>query len=212
MKLLYGTGNPAKLKYMREMLEGLDLDILGLKDTGVLLDDIDESGNHPLENARIKALAYYRALRTPVFSCDSGLYIEGLELNEQPGVHVRRVNGKVLSDEEMIAYYSGIAAGFGGAVRAAYKNAICLVLDEEHIYEYDGEDIASGPFLIVTDVHPKRDKGFPLDSISIEIASGRHYMDLEPTRKSVYEDSVSMAYRSFFLKALHPSAQSRTFR
>lgn len=212
MKLLYGTGNPAKLKYMREMLEGLDLDILGLKDIGVQLDDIDESGNHPLENARIKALAYYRALRTPVFSCDSGLYIEGLNPEEQPGVHVRRVKGKVLSDEEMIAHYSGIAARFGGAVRAVYTNAICLVLDEEHRYEYDGEDIASGPFLIVNEVHPKRDKGFPLDSISIEIATGRYYLDLDSTRKSVYEDSVGMAYRTFFLQALQSSEQNRTFR
>lgn len=40
----------------------------------------------------------------PVFASDSGLYIEGIEAERQPGVHVRRVGGKELTDEEMIDY------------------------------------------------------------------------------------------------------------
>ena len=32
MKLLYGTGNPAKLEAMRRRLAGLNLEILGLAD------------------------------------------------------------------------------------------------------------------------------------------------------------------------------------
>jgi XTP/dITP diphosphohydrolase len=202
VKLLYGTGNQAKLKHMRKMLDGIHVDIIGLKDIGVTLDDIDECGKDPLENARIKALAYYRALRMPVFSCDSGLFIEGLDPDSQPGVHVRRVNGKTLSDEEMIDYYSSLAGQAGGSVKAVYKNAICLVMDEEHIYEYDGEDIASDYFLIMSLAHPKRDPGFPLDSISVEIASGQYYMDLDASRNSVFEENVSRAYRSFFLQAI----------
>ena len=39
----------------------------------------------PLENARQKALAYYRICGQPVFSQDSGLYIEGLPKERQPG-------------------------------------------------------------------------------------------------------------------------------
>lgn len=78
MKLLYGTSNPAKLKYMKEMLKGLDVEIVGLNEINIEAKDIDESGNNPLENARIKALAYHKLINMPVFSCDSGLYIEGL--------------------------------------------------------------------------------------------------------------------------------------
>ena len=32
MKLVYGTGNPAKLEAMRRRLAGLDFEIAGLKD------------------------------------------------------------------------------------------------------------------------------------------------------------------------------------
>ena len=80
--LIYGTGNAAKLKYMQKTLEPLGVEIMGLNELNLLLPTIDESGNNPLENARIKALTYYRAIKKqtgkhyPVFSCDSGLYLE----------------------------------------------------------------------------------------------------------------------------------------
>lgn len=44
----------------------------------------------------------------PVFSCDSGLYFDNVPDEIQPGVHVRTINGKYLSDEEMLAYYTGL--------------------------------------------------------------------------------------------------------
>ena len=36
MKLLYGTGNPAKLDAMRHRLAGLGIELIGLKDLAVL--------------------------------------------------------------------------------------------------------------------------------------------------------------------------------
>lgn len=76
MKLLYGTGNPAKLESMRRRLADLDLEILGLGDMDRKAPKVPEDGNSPLENARQKALAYYDFFGIPVFSCDSGLYFE----------------------------------------------------------------------------------------------------------------------------------------
>lgn len=67
-----------------------------------------------MENAKRKALHYYRALQRPVFSEDSGLYIQGLPKEEQPGVFVRRVGGRTLTDEEIRAHYKGIAKRLGG--------------------------------------------------------------------------------------------------
>lgn len=108
-KLLYGTGNTAKLDAMRRSLSKLEIEILGLKDMEEKPPAVPEDGNTPLENARQKALAYYEFYKIPVFSCDSGLYFEGLPQELQPGVHVRTVGGKYLTDEEMLAYYSGLA-------------------------------------------------------------------------------------------------------
>ena len=95
---------------------------------------VSEDGNTPLENARQKALAYYRAFHIPVFSCDSGLYFDNVPDEIQPGVHVRTVNGSYLSDEQMLEYYSGLAKQYGNLI-ARYKNAICFVIDENRIYE-----------------------------------------------------------------------------
>ncbi|GLC30391.1 non-canonical purine NTP pyrophosphatase [Clostridium omnivorum] len=203
MKLLYGTANPAKLKHMREMLQGLDIEIIGLKDVDIKVDSIDENGNNPLENAKIKAIAYYKAAKMPVFSCDTGLYIEGLYEKRQPGVHVRRVNGKTLNDEQMIEYYTSIASQLGGTAVAKYKNAICLVMDENSVYEYDGEDISSEKFLITTKVHKMRDKGFPLDSISIDIKTKKYFIDLKANSQDKDERNMAYSFKQFFKKSIY---------
>lgn len=203
MKLLYGTANPAKLKHMRQMLHGLDIEIIGLMDVDLKVDSIYESGNNPLENAKIKAMAYYKAVKMPVFSCDTGLYIEGLDEKRQPGVHVRRVNGKTLNDEEMIQYYTSIASQLGGTAVAKYENAICLVMDENSVYEYDGEDISSEKFLITTKVHNMRDKGFPLDSISIDIKTKKYFIDLDINSQDKDERNMANSFKQFFKRAIY---------
>ena len=199
-QLLYGTTNPAKLQHMREMLDGLDIEIIGLNDININVEDIDESGNNPLENARIKALAYYKAVKMPVFSCDTGLYIEGIDSENQPGVHVRRVNGRILNDEEMIEYYTSIAMKLGGSATAKYKNAICLVLDEENIFEYGGENISSDSFFITPIVHESRNIGFPLDSISLDIKTGKYFIDIDFNDN--YKNEMINGFRNFFTEAL----------
>jgi XTP/dITP diphosphohydrolase len=206
LKLLYGTANLAKIQHMRDMLRGLDIEIIGLNDIELETQPIDESGNNPLENAKIKANAYYKAYKMPVFSCDSGLYIEkieDLENQKQPGVHVRRVSGKELNDEEMIEYYTSVASKLGGSARAKYKNAICLILNEECIFEYEGDDIGSETFMISSKSHEKRDTGFPLDSISVDIKSGKHYMDLKDCIDEDNDDCPGRGFRKFFSEVLN---------
>ncbi|CAK7026331.1 non-canonical purine NTP pyrophosphatase [Tissierella sp.] len=199
MKILYGTTNAAKLESMRKTLKELDIEVIGLNSIAIKNDYIAETGNNPLENARIKALEYYRKIKMPVFSCDSGLYIKGIREEQQPGVYVRRVNGKELTDEEMIEYYGEIARENGGQVFARYENAICLVLDEEHIYEYQGNEISSDEFIIVDKPHPRRNQGFPLDSLSVEKNSKKYYLDMDRKEKG---DKIGDGFRNFFKKCL----------
>ncbi len=42
----------------------------------------------------------------PTIGMDDTLYLEGVPDELQPGLFVRRVNGKALNDEEMIEYYT----------------------------------------------------------------------------------------------------------
>ena len=153
---------------------------------------MSETGNAPLENARQKAMAYYQAFKMPVFSCDSGLYFDEVPDEIQPGVHVRNVNGRCLSDDEMIAYYTGLAKQYGN-LTAYYKNAICLVLDETQIFETMDPSIASEPFILTDTPHSAiRKAGFPLDCISLDLKTGKYYYDMpkEELEQLAVEDGV----------------------
>ncbi|MCQ4023048.1 MULTISPECIES: non-canonical purine NTP pyrophosphatase [unclassified Ruminococcus] len=199
MKLLYGTGNAAKLAAIKRRLEPLDIELIGLGELNTPIPDVVEDGTTPLENAEKKARAYYKAFGMPVFSCDSGLYIEGISDDEQPGVHVRTVNGKYLSDTEMTEHYSALAEKYGD-LTAKYKNAICLITDSEHIYKAMDESMASEPFIITAVPHKVVKKGFPLDSLSIDIKTGKYYYDLNP--EELDRVAVEDGFLEFFCKHL----------
>lgn len=195
MKLLFGTGNQAKLAVMRSRLEKIGIELIGLNDLraeGKEIPEVVESGSTPLENARLKATAYYKAFGMPVFSCDSGLYFDNVPDEIQPGVHVRNVNGRCLTDEEMLEYYAGLARRYGDLV-ASYKNAICLVVDENRIYESMDESMASEKFILTDKPHSAiRKKGFPLDSLSIDMKTNRYYYELadDELEQFAVEDGV----------------------
>ena len=185
MTLVYGTGNAAKLEIMKRYLAGFEkIRLVGLKELDFCWEEPEESGKDPLENARQKALAYHRICGLPVLSADSGLYIEGLSEEEQPGVYVRRVNGKNLNDDEMRAYYKGIA------------------LPIYSVYESEAPELSWDKFYLTTDERPQKLAGFPLDAISADCRTGRHYYD---TEHGLEEDGSG--YVRFFEEALAAHAE-----
>ncbi len=200
IRLLYGTGNPSKLRAMKNRLSELGIELMGLSDLNCDIPEVDENGKNPLENACKKAKTYYQAFGIPVFSCDSGLYIDELPEELQPGTHVRRINGKTLSDDEMIAYYTSLVQKYG-RLTAYYRNAICLVTNSEHIYSAMDRSMQSAGFYIVDQPHNRREKGFPLDSISIDIRTGKYYYDLasDELDKLAVEDGFSAFFKKYLL-------------
>lgn len=189
---------------MRSRLEQLDIELIGLNDlsaNGKKIPEVVEAGNTPLENARLKALVYYDAFRIPVFSCDSGLYFDDVPDEIQPGVHVRNIKGRCLSDDEMIVYYSGLVKNYGKLV-ARYRNAICFVMDEKHIYEAMEQNMESEKFILTDKPHGTiGKKGFPLDSISLDIRSGKYYYDLPEDK--LEQVAVEDGFLDFFKKVLN---------
>jgi len=200
MRLVYGTNNSAKLSVMRSKLAGLNIELVGLGETGKEIPIVEEKGKTPIENARQKACAYFKVLKEPVFSCDTGLYLNNVPEKIQPGVHVRNINGRCLDDDEMITYYSGLAKEYGD-LTAQYRNAICLVLDEDHIYGAMEESMASEPFIITSKPHSERKAGFPIDSISVDIKTGKYYFDLDEDEQSAFE--VEDGFFKFIKKYLY---------
>ena len=200
MKLIYGTSNLSKLESMVKMLDGLNINLTDLKSLDMDLIESEETGKDPLSNATQKAISYYKQIEKPVFSCDSGLFFEGVTDKDQPGVLIKRIHGKNLSYREMLNYYSKLAAKYGGRLIAYYKNSICLVMDKDNIYKYDGKDICSEKFYLVERSHEKYREGFPLDSLSVEMKSMKYYYDLEDDKSDNL--GVIKGFRDFFIRSL----------
>lgn len=200
--LLYGTGNPAKLDAMRDWLSDLPILIDGLDEHAPA---VPEDGITPLENARQKAITYFQTYQRPVFSCDSGLVLTGVPVKKNPGVHARRPEGKPLSDEEMLLHYASLTREYGkdGFLPARYQNAICLVMDDGIFMEYDGEDICSDIFLLSDKPHPMRTPGWPLDSLSVSIQSGKYWFDLLEEERRLSHKDLRPGFVEFFRQALH---------
>lgn len=199
MKIVYGTTNRSKLELMKPIADALSFELIGLNDLNIPLPNIAEDGKDPLENARIKACAYYNALHMPVFSCDSGLYFDGLPDELQPMTHIRRVNGRVLSDSEMTEYYANLAHSHGGKLIARYRNAIYFIVNDELHFSSMADSLSSEPFILSDAPHPRCAIGFPLDRLSIDIASGKYYYDMDNAADKL---AVADGLAEFFKQAL----------
>lgn len=101
-----------------------------------------------------------------------------------------------------IQYYASLAKQHGGKITGRYRNAIYFIVDEDHHYSSMDMSIATEPFWLVEKPHAKRVEGFPLDSLSMDIASGKYYYDL--TAKDV-STSVDDGVRKFFSEILRKS-------
>ena len=112
ISLFYATGNKSKLHNMIYRLRHYPTKVFCPEDLGIHI-EVEESGRTAVENALLKAVEYYRAVNMPTIAGDSGVYIEGIGRDKQPGLFVRRVGEKVLSDEEMVDYYSILAKNMG---------------------------------------------------------------------------------------------------
>ena len=207
LRILYGTTNQAKLDSMKRITADLGMEIIGLKDLDKPIPQVKEDGKDPLENALIKAKAYYEAFGMPVFSCDSGLYFEEVADELQPGTHIRRVHGKELNDEEMIAYYGGMAKACGGRLNARYHNSVCAILDEETCFMSMDESLYTEPFILVDAPHEKRVQGFPLDALSVDIATGEYYYDLK--ERTVDKSAIEQGYKAFWSMVLKEMSEKK---
>ena len=139
------------------------------------------------KNALIKARSCYQAVGIPTMATDDTLFLEGVPTDKQPGVYVRRINGKRLSDEEAIEYYSNLVRQYGkeGKLIAKYVYGLALVTkDKEQTYTWNSKD-----FYIIDKPSEKLQTGYPLNSISVDIKSGKYFTDITSEEKDSSHDN-----------------------
>ena len=183
MKVLFATTNPAKVKKYKEKLEEKGIDLITLKDLDFKI-DINENGKNAIENAYIKAKAYYDATKIPTIGMDNNLFIDGLPEEKQPGTHVRRINGKELNDDEMIEHYTNLVKEYGNKLTAKWVYGM-VVCSNNGVKEYSW---SKSHFYFIDKPCEKRNPGYPLDSISIIPEYNKYLVELSDEDKKSYNE------------------------
>ncbi len=173
MKLLYATSNNSKVYNMKRRLEDIPIEIITPKELGIKVAVI-EDGKTAVENAIKKAKAYYNKTKIPTIAGDSGLFIDGIPSDKQPGLFVRRVNGKVLSDDEMIEYYSKLIESIGGKSTGYYVTGLALITERGLFTTEINED----KFILSSTISNNNHRGNPLDVMTIDPVSQKFYTDM----------------------------------
>ena len=190
-KLLLGTTNKSKIITVKSASEGLEFEFLNLKDFGIENYDVEETGKSEKENAVIKAVEYYRISKTPVLSIDTGLYLEGLSEEKQPGVFVRRMVSEKSTDREMTDYYKKMIKSLGGSVIGKWKIAYCFVKSENEKLIYEVETSRT----FVEKESKIYTEGYPLASIQIDNELNKYVSEITNKEKRDLDNSYSKEVR-----------------
>jgi XTP/dITP diphosphohydrolase len=190
--LIFATGNKHKLREMRELLPGVDLE--GLPE-GVELPP--EDGESFAAIALEKARAAHQATGRATIADDSG--IGAVALGGAPGIHSARYGGEGASDEENLEKLLREVAAAGDERGAHYVCALALVEagGSEHVFEArcDGHLIEQ----------PRGAGGFGYDPAFVPDATGpedtRTYSELSQAEKN----EISHRGRAARLLARHLS-------
>lgn len=186
-KVLFATENESKAKRFRDKLLKNGIEIITINDLNQK-QEVLENGKDAIENALIKARAYL-SYGYPVFAMDDNLYIENIPEEKQPGMYVRRVNGKRLNDDEMIEYYSNLAHEYGtnGKLTCRWVYAIAVINNGiEKIYTFSKED-----FYLIDKPSSKINPGYPLDTISVNKKLDKYFTDITPEDKETIKEDES---------------------
>jgi len=173
--LILATANKHKLREMRELLPGLELEALP---DGVELPP--EEGDSFAEIALEKARAAHAATGRAAVGDDSG--IEAAGLGGRPGIHSARYGGPGASDEENLEKLLREVAEAGEDRRAAYHCALALVDEDGAEQVFEGR--CEGRLIEA----PRGKGGFGYDPAFVPEATGptdeRTMSELSPEEKN----------------------------
>lgn len=206
MKYLLATTNKAKIRYYGTKLKERGIEIVTLEDINIEC-DVDETGKNPIENAIIKASAYHKLSGMPTIALDEGLFLDGVPDSIQPGTHVRRINGKRLTDIEMIEYYIDLVNKYGenGILKGYFLKGVAIV-NQNDTYTFDYK--ANRCF---TNKQSKIiDEGYPLASIQVISSLNKFKSELTEDEEKSTMDVEQKDIFKFILNTISTIEQDQT--
>jgi len=170
-RILLGSANPGKLKEYREILDGLDLELVAPNDLDRVPPEPAEDAPTFEENARHKARAYALASGLQTIADDSGL--EVYALRGAPGVRSRRFFGEDASAEDRNARLLAMLSGVEDR-SARFVCVTALASPDGHVELFEGEVHAK---------MPRGEGGFGYDPVFVITGDGRTMAELSPEEK-----------------------------
>ena len=172
--LLLATTNPGKLREIRGILAGLQVDLVSLEQFSGIVEP-EETGATFAENARLKALYYNEATGLPAVADDSGLVIDAL--GGEPGVHSARWHGDDYPTKFAVVYQRLQEQGLDTS--AARFVAHIAVADAGQV-RFEATGVVEG----VIAPEPRGEHGFGYDPIFYYPAYGCTLGEVEGARKA----------------------------
>ncbi len=172
--ILLGSTNPGKLREYREILGGLDLELVSPDDLSPIPAEPDEDAATFVENASSKARGYAAASGLQTIADDSGLEVHALR--GAPGVRSRRFFGEDASAEERNAKLLALLDGITDR-SARFVCVTALASPDGHVELFEGEvhgEIAEAP---------RGEAGFGYDPVFIIAGDGRTMAELPSEEK-----------------------------
>ena len=182
-KVLIATKNKGKIEKYSTILKKVGVDFYTLNDIDLNL-DINENGQTTTENAIIKAKEYYSKVNTPVLADDSGLIIDKLPPEKQPGIFVKRHNGKELSDDEVLNLYSKEIEDVGGESTGSFVISIAIIDEKGNIYTKETKHNR----LFISKPDTNRIPGYPLSSLVFDKGTNMYMTEKKKKGIKVYEE------------------------
>lgn len=170
MKLLIATGNAGKLKEIRRILEGVDVEVLGL-DTVAGAPEVVEDADSFEGNARKKAETLAAFTGLPTLADDSGLEVDAL--GAAPGIHSARYAGEDATDADNNRKLLLALDGVEPEKRTgAFRCVMALCLPEEPCRFFEGR--LKGRIL----EQPRGEGGFGYDPLFLVPEYGKALAEL----------------------------------
>jgi len=134
MKIFLATNNKAKIERFKKLINHIDasIELYSPEELSIKVIDTVENGTTLMENAELKAQAYFGKVDMPILSNDTGFYVEGDGFVDAPKRKaLEGVNENDLSEEEiskrLLNFWKSVATRHGGKVDAAWVEAFVVL-------------------------------------------------------------------------------------
>ena len=213
--IVFATTNEGKLSEIKRIMEGLDIELLTMKQIG-FTEDIDENGQTFEDNAAIKAVAVAGFIKENrpeyadaiIMADDSGLEIDAM--GKMPGVQSHRWLGERTYEQAMTDIINELegkpenerTARFVCSVSASGDAVKPIVTDEEDL-KYNGAAVVRETVEGMVAHELKGENGFGYDPFFYVPEYGCTTAEMSPDRKNEisHRGKAVRAMRDRLLKA-----------